>query len=373
MFWPAVDAAILACLIIIGMNLFFLITGLIGVFVPQMATHVEREVLVWLNLFCLAMMVSWSALALACLAVRRHNPDSTLPGLIITYMFGHPLVVLAWFNGVHSIVTGLLLAVTPAFGFVMFKNRHVMNALLITWLEIIILAFAVSMGWLVDAPLFGDEPPNRFLEPVWLLLQVLIGFPVVIGFLLFIRYIIQALRHREAQVRELSRRDPLTGVWNRGYFAELLERESALAERNQEPLSLVVADLDFFKQVNDTHGHSAGDKALITVARVLGRALRKVDHLGRFGGEEFILLLPGCDGKAAGVIAERCRKAVADTPIDTGEKTLEITASFGVATVQGPHIDTEALFRQADAALYQAKDAGRNQVIMAFDREGTSE
>ncbi|PKM22614.1 MAG: hypothetical protein CVV10_03480, partial [Gammaproteobacteria bacterium HGW-Gammaproteobacteria-14] len=292
MFWPPADGAILACAIIIGMNLFFLITGLIGIALPQLATHIDLNVLQQLNLFCLLMILIWGGLLLAILWTRRQHPNSIVPGMIVTYMFGHPLVVMAYFNGVHSMVTGLLLAVTPAFGFVMFKNRHVMNALLITWAEIILLGLAVSMGWLQDAPLFGDAPPNRFLEPMWLFMQVLIGFPVAFGFLMFTRSIVNALRYREAQVRELSRRDALTGVWNRGYLTELLKREATLAQRSGQPLSLVVADLDFFKRINDEHGHEVGDQALIQAALCLADNIREVDHIGRYGGEEFVLLLP---------------------------------------------------------------------------------
>ncbi len=365
MFWAPVDGALLACVMIIAMNGFFLVTGIIGVLLPQLAPHVQVPVLHQMNLFALAMMLFWGLLYLTFLPLRKRNPRSRLPGMVVTYMFGHPLVVLAYFNGVHAIVTGLLLAVAPAFGFVMFKNRHVMNALLITWAEIILLGFAVSMGWVADAPLFGDEPPNRFTAPMWLFMQVLIGFPVAIGFLMFTRYIVNALRARELQVRELSRRDALTGSWNRRYLTELMEREVALAERTGQPLSLVVVDLDHFKRINDGHGHSAGDQALIQVAGCLADSIREVDHLGRYGGEEFVLLLPNCDTDNARVIAERCRETLANTPVDTGRARLPLSASFGVATCHGEALDIDELFRRADQALYRAKDNGRNRVEVA--------
>jgi diguanylate cyclase (GGDEF)-like protein len=365
MFWPPADGALLACLILIAMNLFFLITGVIGELAPQLASHVQRDVMRQMNLFALAMVLFWSGLFLAVLPVRRRSPDSRVPGLIITYLFGHPLVVLAYFNGVHAIVTGLLLAVTPAFGFIMFKNRHVMNALLITWAEIILLGFAVAFGWLPDAPLFGDEPPNRFREPIWLMLQILIGFPVAIGFLQFTRYNVNALRLREIQIRELSRRDALTRVWNRGYLNELMAREVAVAERSGKPLAMVVVDLDFFKRINDEHGHSVGDKALIAAAQCLAGCIREVDHLGRYGGEEFVLLLPGCDTAAAVVIAERCREALSTTSVLSGKANLTLSASFGVASICAEQIDADELFRRADRALYRAKELGRNRVERA--------
>lgn len=365
MFWPPVDGALLACVMIIAMNGFFLMTGVVGVLLPQLAPHVQIPILQQMNLFVLAMMLFWGAVYLSFLALRKRNPKSRIPGMIITYMFGHPLVAMAYFNGVHAIVTGLLLAVAPAFGFVMFKNRHVMNAMLITWAEIILLGLAVSMGWVADAPLFGDQPPNRFMAPMWLFMQVVIGFPVALGFLMFTRNIVNALRARELQVRELSRRDALTGSWNRGYLTELMEREVAVAERTGQPLSLVVVDLDFFKRINDDHGHSAGDQALIQAARYLTESIREVDHLGRYGGEEFVLLLPNCDKDNARLIAERCREALTREPIDTGRVRLQLSASFGVATCHGTELDIDELFRRADRALYRAKDNGRNRVEAA--------
>jgi diguanylate cyclase (GGDEF)-like protein len=365
MFWPPTDGALLACLIIIGMNAFFLVTGIIGEVLPQLAPHIQQPVLRQFNLFSLSMITFWGGVFVLTLVIRRNNPQSLIPGMIITYMFGHPLVVMAYFNGVHSMVTGLLLAVTPAFGFVMFKNRHVMNAMLLIWLEIILLGLAVSLGWLADAPLYGDQPPNRFLAPMWLFMQVLIGFPVAIGFLMFTRQIVSALRAREAEIRELSRRDTLTGVWNRGYLNELLAREVALAQRSGQPLAMVVADLDLFKRINDEYGHAAGDQALIHAARNLGASIREVDHLGRYGGEEFVLLLPNCDEENARITAERCRKALSAEPVKTDRAELTLHGSFGVATAQGERIDSDDLFRRADQALYQAKEAGRNRVVVA--------
>ncbi|MCC1497024.1 GGDEF domain-containing protein [Alcanivorax sp. 1008] len=365
MFWPPAEGALLACFMTILMNLLFLATGLIAEVLPQLAMHVQQPVLRQFNIFSLAMIALWSSVFILILLIRRNNPQSHIPGLIVTYLFGHPMVVMAYFNGVHSMVTGLLLAVTPAFGFVMFRNRHVMNALLLIWLEVILLGLAVSLGWLTDAPLYGDQPPNRFLVPIWFFIQVLIGFPVALALLMITRYIVSTLRTREAQVRELSRRDALTGVWNRGYLNELIAREVALSERSGQPLAMVVVDLDLFKRINDEYGHAAGDQALIHAARSLGASIREVDHLGRYGGEEFVLLLPNCDEENARITAERCRTALSAEPVKTNQTELTLNGSFGVAAVRGDKINSDELFRRADQALYQAKEAGRNRVVVA--------
>lgn len=364
MFWPQVDRALLACTMVCFMYLFFLGSGLFAAALPDLTSHINRAALTQVNIFTFSQVLLWSLLLALFWLVRQQQSNSALPATIVIYLFGQPLMILAYFNGVHTIVTGLMLAVSPAFGFVLFQSRHVTYSMLIVWVEVIVLAVAVVLGWLPDGPLFGDSPPNRFLQPMWLLTQVVLSFPVGMGFLLVTQGIVEGLRRREQQVIELSRRDPLTGIWNRGYFDELLRQEIARAERGNALLSLVVVDLDHFKQINDQHGHLGGDQALIAVTRVLASSIREVDHLGRFGGEEFLLLLPGADSNTAARIAERCRATLAATPIELPSTTLRVTASFGVATAHPP-VHPDPLFRLADQALYRAKAAGRNRVEVA--------
>jgi diguanylate cyclase (GGDEF)-like protein len=158
--------------------------------------------------------------------------------------------------------------------------------------------------------------------------------------------------------------DALTQLANRGAFERTLADELTRADRYQHPLSLVVLDLDKFKQLNDTYGHPAGDEALRQLARVLETNLREHDTAARVGGEEFALILPETSLEGAHLLAERMRMAVQALNFDTGGHTLRVTASFGVADTSGGH-DAAALYRAADGALYRSKQEGRNRVGVA--------
>jgi diguanylate cyclase (GGDEF)-like protein len=188
---------------------------------------------------------------------------------------------------------------------------------------------------------------------------------MVVGSLLATWSVINLLRRRidslVAQLADASRRDPLTGLLNRRGLHEAMERELCRHRRSGEPLALIAADLDFFKRLNDEHGHAAGDEHLARFGQLL-MEVRGTDAAARIGGEEFVVLAPGTDLEGALTIAERLRAATADGLCDGVECQ---TASFGVAVMPDHASDSEALLRAADAALYEAKAGGRNRVVAA--------
>ena len=162
-----------------------------------------------------------------------------------------------------------------------------------------------------------------------------------------------------------ARTDPLTGLSNRRHFDEQLQRIVSDSLAHGTPASLVVADVDHFKRVNDTYGHEAGDAVLKAVARVFLDCLRAEDVCARYGGEEIAILLPETSVERAQEVAERVRKAIAAKPVKHGERTISVTASFGVAGYPESTAQRDALFPTADRALYEAKAAGRDQVKVA--------
>ncbi|HXR39955.1 MAG TPA: diguanylate cyclase [Terracidiphilus sp.] len=170
----------------------------------------------------------------------------------------------------------------------------------------------------------------------------------------------ELLRARE-QMRHFAEHDDLTGLWNHRIILERLHQEVDRSRREAVPLSVILADLDHFKNVNDTYGHPAGDLVLKRVGAIFQRSVRSYDWVGRYGGEEFLLILPGSGFAGARVRAEELRLAVQAACVDDGETVIPITASFGVAS--GFPSDYEALIHAADAALYRAKNNGRNCVI----------
>ena len=169
----------------------------------------------------------------------------------------------------------------------------------------------------------------------------------------------QLLDAREA-LREQATHDGLTKLLNRNAVLDVLHNEVARCEREQQPLSVLMVDLDRFKAINDSHGHVTGDAVLREVARRMREASRRYDSVGRYGGEEFMLVLPGCDYADACAQAERLRESIAAMPFVSDAGALRITISVGVSCSHAPEADL--LIREADEALYRAKSLGRNRV-----------
>jgi two-component system cell cycle response regulator len=180
----------------------------------------------------------------------------------------------------------------------------------------------------------------------------------------------QSLRDANAQIQRLSITDPLVSTYNRRYLNEQLMQEVEQARRRPQALSAVLADLDFFKSINDQHGHQAGDEVLKHFVGVARSAIREnVDWVARYGGEEFVVVLPATDLAGAVKVAEKIRTLCADSVVHTESGDLKFTVSFGVAALAagaGPNgAAAEELLRHADAALYCSKREGRNRVTVA--------
>jgi len=163
------------------------------------------------------------------------------------------------------------------------------------------------------------------------------------------------------EVQRLAITDGLTDTYNRRHFFELAENEFNRARRFQHPVSAIMFDVDHFKQINDTYGHAIGDQVLRVVAERCRESIRDIDILGRYGGEEFAIILPATDLSGALSVAERLRRSIADVPIPTERDDVTITISLGVASNAQ---DVAALVNRADAAMYAAKQAGRNCVAV---------
>jgi diguanylate cyclase (GGDEF)-like protein len=170
-----------------------------------------------------------------------------------------------------------------------------------------------------------------------------------------------AVAVNKAQLWDMAVTDSLTGLYVRRYFMVKLQEEIHRAERYNKVISVIMADLDGFKNINDTFGHDAGDRALEAISYLLKKNIRDVDAIARYGGEEFVILVPDADKDAAFGLAERLREEVAKVKLDN---MSPITVSLGIATFPTDGTDVEDLIRKADAAMYAAKRAGRNKSVI---------
>jgi diguanylate cyclase (GGDEF)-like protein len=175
----------------------------------------------------------------------------------------------------------------------------------------------------------------------------------------------EALLKAQEKLIEQATHDGLTGLWNRTSILEILQKEAARSAREVLPLALLMADLDNFKKINDTYGHMAGDHVLRESACRFGSNIRAYDAIGRYGGEEFLVVLPGCDELGGMAQAERLRDSIGCQPVPTSAGEISVTCSIGLSWC--PQIEPSSakeLLRAADAALYSAKRSGRNRVVV---------
>ncbi|HAI59327.1 MAG TPA: hypothetical protein DCM32_05560 [Xanthomonadaceae bacterium] len=275
------------------------------------------------------------------------------------------LAILGWFlwppgrELVYPALRGfavlMLMVLLPLMAYVLYRGYRGALAVLIGLLPPLL-----SVGPMYDDWLRAWRSEAMLLAGAWFAITMTVAMSLRIG----------ALRRQRDQLRALAERDALTGLPNRRALAEVLPRRIDEARAQGRPLSVVFADLDRFKAINDQYGHAVGDEVLVETARRLGEHLRGGEIAARHGGEEFVLLLPGADGARALAAAERIRAAMALTPIETSAGPLAVTASFGVATLSDGDTDAhgDALVARADAAMYRAKQAGRNRVEAAADR-----
>jgi diguanylate cyclase (GGDEF)-like protein len=229
----------------------------------------------------------------------------------------------------------------------------------------------IAMGLAIGLVYMGLDLMYRRAEPMMAVPESLLGWLhyinlatmlAVMAVLASIYY--RLVRRSERRLHELACTDPLTQLRNRRFMMEVAQHEAAVVERGGRPLAVLLGDVDHFKRVNDQHGHVVGDGVLRAIARVLRDGVREVDHVARWGGEEFLLLLPGTELDEAQKVADRLRAAVLALADVEGRRELGLSITLGLAELRPGESIEQALMR-ADRALYEGKQAGRNRVVLA--------
>jgi diguanylate cyclase (GGDEF)-like protein len=176
--------------------------------------------------------------------------------------------------------------------------------------------------------------------------------------------LIQSLQREVECLKEQAQSDALTGLYNYRFFADSLPREMERAQRSLQPMSMIMVDIDHFKKLNDQWGHETGNQALVHIAQLIYQTIRKLDIACRFGGEEFVVILPNTDLRQSIYVANRIREVIEMTPLELDAQSISMTASLGVDEYRANHTDSiDGFIERVDAWLYQAKHSGRNQVM----------
>ncbi len=302
----------------------------------------ESPLLAWLNVLSVAIYAAAYALI-----VRRANIAALV--LIWLEVLGHAAIgtlLIGWESGFHY----YLLMFIPAI--VVSSTRGQVLALVSALLAFYLGLDAVSRAAGPITPL-----PLRGLVTVkWINIAIVFAM-----FSTLTRFYVGTVRHAEKRLQRLATSDPLTGLFNRRHLHALADHMVARSRRANDPVSLILADVDHFKRINDLHGHDSGDKVLVHIGELLKNVCRDQDVLARWGGEEFLIVLPDTDAAGAAAAAERMRQAAEASPMPHAAGPIALTISFGVSTLHSGESLADAVVR-ADRAMYRSKSEGRNRV-----------
>jgi diguanylate cyclase (GGDEF)-like protein len=288
-------------------------------------------------------------------ALARQGQVEKAWALTVLEVLGHAIlasVVIGWDSGFHHYI----LLVIPVAVISTIRPLWLKSA---TVIGVCALYIGLDLGLRHRVP--PEVLPARVLEGLYYFNVA--GTMLILTFLAGCYYYL--INQAQAALREMATTDPLTRLRNRRALVEAMRHEEHRVGRGHPHLSFILCDLDHFKSINDTHGHDAGDAVLQAVSRAIGDALRKVDIAARWGGEEFLIMMPDTDAQGATLVAERLRRAVESLNVAAPSgQTLRVSLTLGVATLRDKESGEQAIAR-ADKALYDGKHAGRNRIVCA--------
>ena len=357
--WTLLNKTMLILSLSIFINLSMLAWDLFVLYQPQFYPWVNLAVIhTHLSLGMIFMSVFIGLLLLCHFCSQQRWVEKFMPMLSVQ-LFTLVLLIHGYFVGSFSPATMVGYVGWAGVGLILFDRKIIYCALAPATIVLLLLNYLSTFAGLPYAPLFNMEPMNQtVMHPFWVMSMFFFLVPLMLVYLFLFEILLSQWRIREATIATLSRIDPLTNVMNRRSIANQLEQ---LHQQRKALYSVVLLDLDHFKHFNDNYGHDMGDQVLIQVAECLAQHVREQDMIGRFGGEEFILLLPNTTTEQAQHVAERCRIALTELNFVYEQQPFSISASFGISSSQNAS-EPQQIIRQADQALYAVKTAGRNQV-----------
>lgn len=360
--WSAVDKGLILLVMIIPIYGQYLLWSLYVLSRPDRTRLVNVPLVIDVMKIEIAFIIIGAILLFTGRYLRHKRPDSLFFQNISLHFFSLTLVAMSYSIGTASFCAGLVLLGAPVFGFILLDRKAVWGATITALIVLVGLSYATVYELIPYAPVM-IPPSDHASHLFWMNSLFFFAAPFFFPIILMADQMLIWWREREEKIRYMSRTDALTGIHNRMSILGILDQEVARAERTNASLSMVILDLDHFKKVNDVWGHPTGDLVLKTAAKVLKHNIREIDALGRYGGEEFVIVLPGADPIEAQKIIERCRIKLSEAEIFSDNNTLiKVTASFGLVSVNGHTVESHTLIKTADEALYLAKHSGRNRI-----------
>ena len=356
--WNILQKCILMLILGAAVHVTWIIWKVSVLLMPNLWQWVDLPLLklqLGLNIVFLVLML---LLIYPCYALKNRPWAQVLLPYVSVGLFVVSLCRDGYIIGVLSPATMTAYVSLVTVGLVLFPRAIVYSAFIPATVFLTGCMFLSQLGYIPHSPVFHIHS-YYFNNAFWLISMAFFIAPILVTCLVLFEILLSQWRYRERLIKKLSQIDPLTNLFNRRQINQCLDQ---IVQEHEENYALVLLDLDHFKFINDDYGHDKGDETLVRVAEVLNMHLRDSDVVGRFGGEEFILILHKSNLEQATQAAERCRTAIQALEIysDDGER-IHVTASFGIAISQA-ELRPQQLLSQADKALYEAKASGRNQV-----------
>lgn len=305
----------------------------------------------------------------AALFIRKTREEWPLFWYFVAFSWVISVLIPSFLAGTYFIDGVLMLLLGFTLSLPLQNHKVLMQVYFFASALFVLLVLLDLSGTVPHAPLFKGLPSSGSeLWAPWHNARLLMAVGAISFSFITARVTIRWTA-REKLYQDMSNKDGLTGLSSRNYFLSRMENEFSRVQSRRGKLSFIMIDLDFFKKINDTYGHQVGDYVLEETAKILMQNARNYDEVGRYGGEEFAILLPNTSLNIAIKIAERICKTFSETEMEIDGVTINITASLGVASY--PDLDVKTmndLLRKADQALYNAKDKGRNRVVVAEQR-----
>lgn len=365
--WPLVARVRVGLLCFLAAELLFLVVILLfrEFSTPTTLNEPTAALLVQVLLFS---FLGTAALIGASFRVERLSPESPIFAAIVAGLISIVATFIFVLLGIFSAFAWAAMIAVAAFGFTVFDKRFVWSVLGIIICGLAVYSILLVMGSVdYHELLYLGAPASRESLGRWLLFQWSTTGIAGVFAIWFIGVILEKWHAREGALQYESETDALTELLNRRSFFRRCADLLAHPSRADQPVSVALFDLDHFKLINDHHGHDAGDATLVEVARTICRVVREDDLVARFGGEEIVVVLPGCNLPRACDILERCRLAIANLTIHgaNADNEFHVTTSIGLTCAPNySHEEIETLIQHADEALYQAKSGGRNRIVV---------